>query len=364
MSDPSLQPQAPAPAGCDRSIAAPPPGGAERIFSIDAFRVAAILAVICLHTLPFQSKAFAGEYWRTTAGAINQLARFAVPFFFLASGFFFGRKLRQGACPRTMMAQYAGRLLVPFAAWSMVYLVVPANLVQVMRYGVLRNTYWKLAQAWANPVNFAFEGFSDHLWFLTALACGLAMLTVFRRRVEALAVLASLFYLLHVFNNSYHPMVTDRVLPFNARNGPGVGTLFVLIGYLLSSPRVKCSIGAAVAIFFGGMSMHLAEAFLLERFYNVPLDANDYLLGTIPWAAGALLVCLARPQWGKSLAPLGAFTLGIYLVHPLLVRLMRPIGNALGSCWWEIVLPFVVYGLSLAVVSGMMRAKRLRKLVI
>ena len=62
----------------------------ERLVSLDACRVVAIFAVIVLHTMPFYGTRLLGGFDGYIAAALNQGARFAVPFFFLASGFFFG----------------------------------------------------------------------------------------------------------------------------------------------------------------------------------------------------------------------------------------------------------------------------------
>ena len=66
----------------------------QRIPSLEFGRLLAIMAVILIHTGPFR-----GEYYSESvhlfSDILNQIARFAVPFFFLMSGYFLCEKLTQ-----------------------------------------------------------------------------------------------------------------------------------------------------------------------------------------------------------------------------------------------------------------------------
>ena len=75
--------------------------------SVDALRVFAILAVIWLHTGPFVPVEFpdSPRLSEVVGMALDGLALFAVPYFFMASGFFFGRSYRDG---RRMARAWAG----------------------------------------------------------------------------------------------------------------------------------------------------------------------------------------------------------------------------------------------------------------
>ncbi|MGM0718830.1 MAG: TraX family protein, partial [Halobacteriota archaeon] len=66
---------------------------ADRIHSIDAMRIVAMVFVVLIHTDPFQGLSAAGT--AITFG-IKTTGRFAVPFFFVASGYFFASKTAGG----------------------------------------------------------------------------------------------------------------------------------------------------------------------------------------------------------------------------------------------------------------------------
>src|SRR5579862_3026719 len=90
---------------------------ASRNHSIDAFRVFAAWAVICVHTDPFTGPAF-GPDVRLFGELLNQFVRVAVPFFFLASGYFYSVSLSRGEGPMPLAARLIRRLALFFLFWS------------------------------------------------------------------------------------------------------------------------------------------------------------------------------------------------------------------------------------------------------
>lgn len=61
----------------------------SRIESVDLFRLLAIFCVIMIHAKPFLGSTLFGCGVNNYLGIfINQISRFAVPFFFTISGFF------------------------------------------------------------------------------------------------------------------------------------------------------------------------------------------------------------------------------------------------------------------------------------
>src|SRR5437773_2583063 len=100
-----------------------------RISSIDTIKSIAVLAVIFLHTGPFGDPQYAHSPYRLLALIINQSARFAVPFFFIASGYFFAKSLQKGIPPSELLLKYCRRLFAVFLLWSIIYAVVPRHWV-------------------------------------------------------------------------------------------------------------------------------------------------------------------------------------------------------------------------------------------
>jgi surface polysaccharide O-acyltransferase-like enzyme len=86
---------------------------AARIQSVDVFRVLAIAAVIALHTAPHTGPNAVGS--RFDARTVwDQLERFAVPLFFMLSGYFWAARCQDGPACWTAGVALARRVLVLF----------------------------------------------------------------------------------------------------------------------------------------------------------------------------------------------------------------------------------------------------------
>ena len=95
------------------------------LFSIDALRVIAILAVIAIHittktlaTLNFNLSAVPFSFF------INQTARFAVPLFILISGFVLELNNKSSLSYVDFFKKRASRIVIPFIFWSAVYFII------------------------------------------------------------------------------------------------------------------------------------------------------------------------------------------------------------------------------------------------
>src|SRR5262245_7522755 len=97
---------------------------ARRIPSVDAFRVLAILAIVCGHCRTF---ADLGPAWLHPS--FMNVCRFAVPFFFIAAGYFFGRKLRAEGPTSGVLAAFVARLGCLAAVWGVFYYCVPNGFI-------------------------------------------------------------------------------------------------------------------------------------------------------------------------------------------------------------------------------------------
>ena len=104
------------------------------IASLELGRVVAILAIIGLHCQMALSYALIDEVpW--VGYTLNQAARFAVPLFFLISGYLIQPKLTRS--PWETLTSYSKPLLKVWLAWSIISLLMPFNLGKVMEVGYL-----------------------------------------------------------------------------------------------------------------------------------------------------------------------------------------------------------------------------------
>ena len=86
--------------------------------SIESVRYIAAFAVICIHYFYAKDK--------TLTLAVNQWARFAVPFFFIVSGYFLGEKLKKDDKVIVYWA-FIKKILILYFAWQLIYFLNPSH---------------------------------------------------------------------------------------------------------------------------------------------------------------------------------------------------------------------------------------------
>lgn len=339
--------------------------------SVDTFRVLAIAGVVAIHTTPvLDITARSGGVFALSIVLINQAARFAVPFFFTMSGYFWGLKVRAGADVRVTSLRIMSRLLLLYVIWSLIYLL-PYQLSAAAQSGILgplRLSYWNALRLVAHPELLLFEGTHVHLWFLMALMWAIALTGVFvaSGRVVSLVVLAVALYVFGTLAYAYSATPFGVSIPFVTRDGPFFGTVFFVTGYGLSAlaPRREW-LGWGALLLAGGFVLELAEDFGLWRLYHVyPL--NEYVFGTYFMGLGTAVMALSDHPLGRwrALARLGPATLGIYLVNPAFAELLEPIGNGDRGAMWLLSHLAAVLTLSVVAVVLMSRSRYLRTLVV
>jgi surface polysaccharide O-acyltransferase-like enzyme len=328
----------------------------KRIASIDTLRVVAILAVISIHTNPFQ------DINELTYWLIDQGARFAVPFFFVASGYFFFRKSTTSEPGAKRLLRYQARLWLLFIAWNLIYLLKPnfSAFTGETLIGAYANSVVATWHAMPDTMlDLTLRGIYGHLWFLPALAIGLLIvgtLDLLGQRAWIAPVATSL-YLLGLMAGSYSALIGDEILAMPARQGPFFSTAFVALGYMFAMKRSIESLGSPTIWIAAGFSLHFSEVFLLYQHFGVPPHSHDYLVGTIAIGLGVMLLALTRPDLGKGkvLPSLGPLTLGVYAGHYLIIE--SPFNWALEAYFhpvlWQVAFPLIVFliaiSLSLAV---------------
>lgn len=323
------------------------PDSAPRIASLDALRTFAILAVIVIHAKPFWPRG--PMHVDSLAVLINQAMRFAVPSFFLMTGYLlamggyrFGRQTR--------------RLVLIWLWWSLVYLIFIPDFAAAWLENGYRAIYWNLLGLLHHPGSILFPGTRIHLWFLAASIVAVAALGFWSRAMRSgpsLVVAVSL-YGIGLLHGNYAWLLGTAPTPVPASFWFASG--LVMLGAWLQGRRDGPRLASGVILMLAGMVLHFAEAFLLSTYRQVAPGDLDMLIGTLGWASGLLMIALAKPDFwrGRAFAALGPYTLGIYAIHLLVLDAIRP--------WWHadvwpasLLMPGVVYAVSLLLVASLAR---------
>lgn len=335
----------------------------QRISSVDCVRAVAILAVISIHTQPFSKGDYVyfGLLW-------EQLARFAVPFFFVVSGYFWGKKIGAGAAPGAASETLIRRTALVFVSWSLIYLGLDAlTLLHEQGWNGALRTAWTAMQQ-TDYALFALQGPRVHLWFLVALmfAAGISGALVQRARYVALALVSVGLYGLVLVTQSYAASPFGVSAGIETRDGPFVGTIFFATGYFLSRRTPAASwFAKGSGILAAGFVLAAVESFYLWRSYGV-WPAHSYLVGTYLMGVGAAAAALSGSRLISSarLAGAGRYTLGVYASHPIFVGWLRPYFQPCDSPIADVLLLLSVAGLSLAFAYALSLPRLTRKIVV
>jgi surface polysaccharide O-acyltransferase-like enzyme len=339
----------------------------SRVHSVDTMRALAVVAIVIMHTTPFKGSHDAESTLPYIL--VNQLARFAVPFFFVVSGFFWARKVQEGKEPLSAAHASAKRIGVVLAFWCGVYLL-PLNITSIIEHGVLgpvKSVYWNLQRLLEDPVALAFQGTEVHLWFLISLALAVYMSAVFLRyrQLSLLLVVSALFFVIGALGKSYSGTPFGLELEFNTRNGPFFGWLFFATGIWLSrrTPRREW-------LYLGGLVMlvgaagQFAETMVLMKSFGVE-PRHDYVFCTYLFGVGSALVALSNHAILRNglLESMGRWALGLYAVHLIFLRWFEPFDLEYRNLLWDSCYWVAVLVLSCAAIALMSRSGRIRRFI-
>lgn len=275
---------------------------AKKLPLLDDARVAAAILVAAIHTSPLASVSADADFWLTRV-----LARLAVPFFFLITGYFLGKDHWRGAgafCKK-MALLYLGAVL----------LYLPLN---IYNGGFpLGMTLTKLF----------IDGTFYHLWYFPAVILGVTLVSLLRRLGNKVAFAAAgLLYLVGLGGDSYYGFFAkvpwlkafyDGWFSISGytRGGLFFAPLFLLLGAAAVRLRRRVALPAFLLVFVG----MTAEAFWLHQ-SGVQHHDSMYLL--LPLCAVLLFSLLFGGNAGRN-TPARSFALWFYLLHPWGIVLVR-----------------------------------------
>lgn len=184
------------------------------------------------------------------------ICRIAVPFFFVATGFFFFRKTAESTIDRSAVEKYCFKLFRLIGIWMFLL----------------------------------FVGKTDHMWYLFASILGVILLSfcIYKKiKFRYLIIIACLLYAIGLLGDLYYGLITpirnvklfdyaielyEKVF-FSTRNGIFMGFIFILIGAMFAYKKIKIPMVVAIIGFVLSMATHYLELFLTS-FASLPRDYN------------------------------------------------------------------------------------------
>lgn len=307
--------------------------GEREYGGLDDFRMVAAFLVVAIHTSPLLAFTETGDFFLTRI-----LARVAVPFFFMVSGFFALKGENTGGTVRKFMKKTA----ILYGISMLLY--VPLNLY---------NHYFQMEGFLKNFLkDIFFDGTFYHLWYLPAAIEGAAVAYFLLKKLGnkgALSV-SLVLYLIGLFGDSYYGVIKgipglsglyERIFSISAytRNGIFFAPVFFVMGSIWAG-KLSAGKGKPHHISFVVPAAGLAECFLamtaegmlLHRFSIQRHDSMYVML--LPTMYFLFWLLTAFRQKGNPL--LRKIAMIIYIIHPYMIVLTRMGAKALHMEKWFI----------------------------
>lgn len=287
---------------------------------IEIFRVVAAFLVVAIHTSPLAGYSGTADFVFTRV-----IARVAVPFFFMVTGYFV---LSKGTGVRRFLKKTA----IIYAASAALYLPINVYAGHLQGWGLL-----DLVQ------QVFFEGTFYHLWYLPAALLGAWLTSLLMRRTSrgVCAAIVTALYVLGLLGDSYWGLIEGVPGVSSAYNA-----LFALMGYtrngLFFAPMFMF-LGAEMrmakrrGVGFEAAGLVLSFALMLAEALNARAQGwqrHDSMYVLLPFVMYFLFALLSRVK-GSVCLPLGSFSLLVYVLHPAVIIVVRGAARFLGL--WDIL---------------------------
>lgn len=345
----------------------------NRIKSVDSIKYLAIFCVIIIHTHPFQSSIESNLPIFSLGIVLDQFSRFAVPFFFIISGYFWSNgfdnlKLSTTIYEKSMLQ--IRRIALIFFSWSIIYLL-PYNFASIYQQGItgpLKQAYWALNSALNNPLATLFQGTKEHLWYLMSLISCILISTIFiaRYRLREAVYLSVALYIFGVLAKAYSDTPIGINVEFNTRNGPFFGLPFFLTGHILARTKINSTwTKGGVLFIILGYALHFTELHFLNKYYGTS-PIQDYVFGTYFIGLGWAILALSNTRLltNPITNELGKYTLGIYVIHHIFIINLNPIRYYYNFPLWDILFTLIILTLSTISVLFLSKNRFFRRIVI
>lgn len=281
---------------------------------IDDFRLVAALLVVAIHTSPLASFSETGDFIVTRI-----IARVAVPFFLMTSGFFL---VSRYTCNAEKLGAFVKKTAMIYGAAILIY--IPINIY---------NGYFKMDNFLPNMIkDIVFDGTFYHLWYLPASIIGAvaAWCMVKKLNDQKALIVAFVLYLIGLFGDSYYG-IAEKVSCLNSlyrlvfqvtdytRNGIFFAPVFFMIGGFIADHRPQIAFRKCICGFVISFGLMFAEAMALNRF---DLQRHDsmylFLLPCMYFLFNSILYFK-----GKHHAELRTIALIVYIIHPMMIVMIR-----------------------------------------
>lgn len=293
--------------------------------SIDLMKFICSLLIVAIHARPLNSYSLLADYVLT-----HWLARIAVPFFFIASGYLLFVKTDYVNFDKNIPLRYAWKLFKLYSLWTLIYLPL------ILRDQILADQGGAAHALVMWVRSFIVEGYG-HLWYLNASVFAVLILTfLIGKKVSIKRIFgwAGFLYCIGLFDQPYFGILEQlkgidviwtlltiiKKIIITTRDGIFMGFLFMGMGMLFAYKPVFIKIRTAVVLFVISMFLFLCEVMLVRHFHLVRGYDTCLFLAPASFFLFYIILHIELPS-NKIYKHLRRWSVYMFLLHPIVLEL-------------------------------------------
>ena len=312
----------------------------NRMNGIDLVRLFGAFCVLMLHT-------DYGNINQEYVSVLRLFSRWAVPFFFMVTGFFIGNKIEDNRLDFIKIQNSIIKLISIFIVSSSIYLFP--------RY-LLRGSF-------PNSLNCILVGTNFHLWFIGSLIFGYLFIwyLVYINKFKFLTYISISILLLALITDSY-----DLLLNLHLKYSMYRFLLsipFMHIGIYLSKKNIQFSNNFLIILIIVGFIIQFIESYLFSYLFDYNAYKHQFLIGTIIVSIPIFILSCRMNIKENKLSKWGnEYSLFIYLYHYLVYMFLDIIiSSSVPSYARQIKMFFPIIGFIITLFSAMLLKKYFKR---
>lgn len=287
----------------------------KRYAALDIFRLIAAFLIIGIHTSPLLSMNETADFILT-----HIIARVAVPFFFMVTGYFLYVSIEKGneLCIKSTIKKLMG--IYVFA----MFLYLPLNIYG--SYFKQKNLPWQILK------DLFLDGTFYHLWYLPATIIGILLLVFLLRKfpVPHVLIITLGLYIVGLGGDSYYGIVTKfnvartiynylfKIMGYT-RNGLFFAPVYLTLGAFIAYSKYKMKTKIAMIGLMISCGLLITEGILLHNLNVQRHDSMYIMLLPCMYFLFYLLLQYSR----DNIKELRFLSLVIYMIHPWVIVIVR-----------------------------------------
>lgn len=333
----------------------------KRNYTIDSLKFFCILGVICIHTYPFSGMELGFIGSKYIGVILNTIVRVCVPLFFISSGYLFYNKYSL-----KYTQKYVINLIKVLTTWTIIYILYNISIQVMSNFLNSKNIFNGILEYVSTfKLRDLYYGTGIvyyHLWYLSAIIIVIPVLYYILEK----DLLEKVIWILLILNiiGVLVPVFIDSSLWYIFRDAIFFGLFYTTLGAYINKyedrfiekiRKIQKFKYLALIIFLFGLSI-LERYVYLSRFKG----DGDYYITTIFISILIFAICLIDKELFKDtiINKLGKHTLGIYLIHPLILSITYLALLKLNMDWitktviWQIIytplvliLSYIIYNI-------------------